>query len=144
MTRLVLVGIACMALAVVPQGQGAQKAGPWKSLFDGKSLGAWRTYRSETPPEKWDIKDGIMSKDGNASDLVSKDEFGDFELELDWKIGEAGNSGIFYRGTEDDEAHLLDGARVSAARQHQGARQQDAATTAPRSVYDLYARPTGT
>ena len=33
--------------------------------------------------------------------IRTKDEFGDFELELDWKIGEAGNSGIFYRGVED-------------------------------------------
>jgi 3-keto-disaccharide hydrolase len=150
MTRLVLVGIACAALAALPQGQGAQKAGaaapgkagPWKSLFDGKSLSAWRTYRSETPPEKWELKDGIMSKDGNASDLVSKDEFGDFELELEWRIGEAGNSGIFYRGSEDEEAiywtapeyQLLDDikARDNRTRNHCAG-----------SVYDLYDAPEG-
>ena len=84
--------------------QSAAKPGPWKSLFDGKSLDAWRTYKSEAPPQKWEIKDGVLTKDGNASDLVSKEEFGDFEFELEWRIGEAGNSGIFYRGTEEYNA----------------------------------------
>lgn len=84
--------------------QSATKPGPWKSLFDGKSLDAWRTYKSEAPPQKWEIKDGVLTKDGNASDLVSKEEFGDFEFELEWRIGEAGNSGIFYRGTEEYNA----------------------------------------
>jgi hypothetical protein len=95
--------ILCLILApaLTP---AAQKAGPWKSLFDGKSLDAWRTYKSEAPPEKWQIKDGVLTKDGNASDLVSKEEFGDFEFELEWRIGEAGNSGLFYRGTEEYNA----------------------------------------
>ena len=52
-------------------------------------------------PDGWRIADGALTKDGHAGDHDRKDEFGDFELELDWKIGEAGNSGIFYRGTED-------------------------------------------
>jgi hypothetical protein len=101
--------------------EAAPKPGPWKSLFDGKSLDAWRTYKSEAPPQKWQIKDGVLTKDGNASDLISKDEFGDFEFELEWRIGEAGNSGIFYRGTEEYDAiywsapeyQLLDNVKAS-------------------------------
>jgi hypothetical protein len=42
-----------------------------------------------------------LVKDKPTGDIVSKDEFGDFELEIEWKIGRAGNSGIFYRGTEE-------------------------------------------
>ena len=154
MKRLVLlVTIAGVALAAAPQAQsaaakasaksaGSATPGPWKSLFDGKSLSAWRTYRSEAAPEKWELKDGIMAKDGNASDLVSKEEFGDFELELEWRIGEAGNSGIFYRGSEDEEAiywtapeyQLLDDikARDNRTRNHCAG-----------SVYDLYDAPEG-
>ena len=150
MTRLVLVGIACVALAAVPQGQGAQKAGaaapakagPWKSLFDGKSLDAWRTYRDAGPPEKWNISDGMMSKDGNASDLVSKEEFGDFELEFDWRIGEAGNSGVFYRGSEDEEAIYWTGPEYQLLDDIK-ARDKRTRNHCAGSVYDLYDAPEG-
>ena len=100
--------IAAMAMLVLvtstPTSSARPAQGPWRSLFDGKSLDAWRTYKSDAPPKKWEIKDGMLTKDGNASDLISKDQFGDFELELEWNIGEAGNSGIFYRGTEEYNA----------------------------------------
>jgi hypothetical protein len=74
---------------------------PWRSLFDGKSLDAWRGYKSVAVPDGWRIADGALTKDGHVGDLISKDQFGDFELELEWRIGRAGNSGIFYRGIED-------------------------------------------
>jgi len=75
----------------------------WRALFDGKSLDAWRGYKSATVPDGWRIVDGTLTKDGHAGDLISKDQFGDFELELEWRIGRAGNSGIFYRGIEDKD-----------------------------------------
>ena len=45
--------------------------------------------------------DGTIWKNTQPADLVSKEQFGDFELAIEWRIGEAGNSGIFYRGTEE-------------------------------------------
>lgn len=65
----------------------------------------WRGYKGETIPTGWRIENGALTKDGHVGDLITKDEFGDFELELDWKIGRAGNSGIFYRGIEDPDYH---------------------------------------
>jgi hypothetical protein len=75
----------------------------WQVLFDGKSLDAWRGYKGAPIPSGWHIAEGTLAKDAPVADIVTKDEFGDFELELDWKIGEAGNSGVFYRGTEEYE-----------------------------------------
>ena len=72
-------------------------------MFNGKSLDAWRGYKSASVPTGWRIADGMLTKDGHAGDLITKDEFGDFELELEWRIGRAGNSGIFYRGIEDPD-----------------------------------------
>jgi hypothetical protein len=72
-------------------------------LFDGTSLDAFRGYQDTPIPSGWTIVDGTLAKDAPVADIVSKDEFGDFELELEWKIGEAGNSGVFYRGTEEYE-----------------------------------------
>src|SRR5258708_36670136 len=73
----------------------------WRSLFDGTSLNAWRGDNTDEIPDGCKIAGGTLAKDARFADIVSKDEFGDFELEMDWKIGEAGNSGIFYRGTEE-------------------------------------------
>jgi hypothetical protein len=93
----------------------------WKVLFDGTSLDAWRGFKSDAVPDGWRIETGTLTKDRPVKDIVSKDEFGDFELEIEWKIGEAGNSGIFYRGTEEfdhiywsaPEYQLLDDLKAS-------------------------------
>src|SRR5258706_15006440 len=70
---------------------GASGAG-WRSLFDGKTLNGWREYKGGTPTG-WFVKDGALTKDQGTKDIVSIDEFGDFELELDWKIHSGGNAG---------------------------------------------------
>lgn len=78
-----------------------QRAAGWRSLFDGTSTAAWRGYHEQTMPAGWRIVDGILTKTGSVNDIITKDQFGNFELALDWKIGPGGNSGIFYRGTEE-------------------------------------------
>jgi hypothetical protein len=75
----------------------------WRSLFDGKTTAGWRGYRQQTMPEGWKAVDGVLTRAGKAGDIVTVDEFGDFELSLEWKIAAGGNSGIFYRVTEEDD-----------------------------------------
>jgi hypothetical protein len=70
-----------------------------RELFNGTSLDAWRGYRDDKVPAGWHIVDRTLTKDKPVADIVSKEEFGDFELELEWKISDAGNSGIFYRAS---------------------------------------------
>ena len=94
-----LVGAA--AVVAASQSTPSAAAGGWTSLFDGKSLASWRGYKSDTMPAGWRIEKGALLKDDRVPDIITRDEWGDFELELEWKIGEAGNSGIFYRGIED-------------------------------------------
>src|SRR5207244_2303393 len=101
MVMIYLPGMAYICVAMISAllvQPAAQKGGPWKSLFDGKSLHAWRVFKTETAPKQceapgakncWEIRDSVLQKDGNANDLASKEQFGDFELELEWKIGEA-------------------------------------------------------
>ncbi|OLC76892.1 MAG: hypothetical protein AUH72_18335 [Acidobacteria bacterium 13_1_40CM_4_65_8] len=114
----------------------------WRVLFDGKSLDAWRGYKNDPVPKGWVIENGTLAKHERVADIVSKDEFGDFELMIDWKIGEAGNSGIFYRGTEEydhiyssaPEYQLLDDAK--------GADNKTRLTCAG-AAYALYPSPAG-
>jgi hypothetical protein len=112
MKKVTLVAIALIAAAcshnpppvMEDQGSPVRRSnaggGAWKSLNEPS---AWRGYKVDTIPSRWTFANGILSKTRPVTDIVSKDEFGDFELELEWKIGEAGNSGIFYRGTEEEE-----------------------------------------
>src|SRR6478609_4220628 len=88
----------------------APVAGPWISLFDGKTMDAWRVFKTDRAPgmcatpgakDCWEIVNGVLQKDGHANDVASKEQFGDFELEVEWNIGDASNSGLFYRGTDE-------------------------------------------
>ncbi len=86
----------------------AQK-GKWVKLFDGKTLTNWHVYNKAGQPisDKWKVVDGVISYAGKAKgekhgdDLVTDKEYENFVLELDWKIAEGGNSGIFYGIHED-------------------------------------------
>jgi 3-keto-disaccharide hydrolase len=79
----------------------AEKAAGWKLLFDGTSLAGWRSYKSATPPPGWRASGGELIRDGEGGDLMTIDQYGDFELQLEWKISKNGNSGIIYRATTD-------------------------------------------
>jgi hypothetical protein len=77
--------------------------GPWKVLFDGKTFANWQ------PAPTFTIEDGCLKSVKNPAfteDLFSKDTYSDFELEFDWKISAAGNSGVKYR--IQDHVVLLD------------------------------------
>mgnify|MGYP003694597881 CR=1 FL=1 len=79
-----------------------ERADGWRLLFDGKTAAGWRGYRQQTLPRGWQAIDGALTRVGQAGDIVTIDEFGDFELTLEWKLAANGNSGVFYRVVEDD------------------------------------------
>jgi len=72
----------------------------WHLLFDGQSLDQWRSYGEDSVNSGWGIEGGCLTRVGMGGDLITRETFGDFELKLDWRISEAGNSGIFIRGDE--------------------------------------------
>src|SRR5687768_16757012 len=78
-----------------------QRAAGWRPLFDGTSTSAWRGYKSQTFPAGWTIVDGVLTKSGEVADIITRDQFANFQLALDWKLSAKGNAGIFYRGTEE-------------------------------------------
>ena len=72
----------------------------WRLLFDGTTLSQWRSYREDEPDNGWGIENGCLTRLGFGGDLITRAQFGDFELRLDWRISDAGNSGIFIRADE--------------------------------------------
>jgi hypothetical protein len=77
-----------------------------------------------------------------VGDLVSKEEFGDFELELEWKIGEAGNSGILYRGTEEYDHICWSAPEYQLLDDIKGADNKTRLTCAG-AAYAIYPSPPG-
>src|SRR5262245_10549907 len=88
-------------IAAAPAPAADAKKGEWRPLFDGRTTSGWRGYKSQDVPAGWKAVDGVLVKEGHSSDLVTKDQYGDFELEFEWKLGPGGNAGVFYRGTEE-------------------------------------------
>jgi cytochrome c len=79
----------------------AQRAAGWRSLFDGVSLAGWRGWKLDAPPAGWRVQAGVLERGDGGGDLTSIEEFGDFELELEWQISPGGNSGVMFHASED-------------------------------------------
>jgi hypothetical protein len=98
---------------------GDDETSGWHTLFDGTSTDQWRGYRADTMPSGWKIVDGTLTRVGPGGDIVTRDQFRNFELTLEWNIAPGGNSGIMYRVREDSqhtyqsgpEMQVLDDAR---------------------------------
>jgi hypothetical protein len=80
-----------------------ERADGWRLLFDGQTTTGWRGFRQKTLPGGWQAVNGTLTRVGQAGDIVTIDEFGDFELMLEWNLPPNGNSGIHYRVIEDDD-----------------------------------------
>ena len=121
---------------------GSQVGSEWRPLFDGTSLNAWRGFKSDAVPTGWRVAAGTLGKDDAVPDLISRDQFGDFELELDWRIGAAGNSGIFYRGTEEYDRIYWSAPEYQLLDDEKAADNKTRLTCAGAS-YALYPSPAG-
>jgi hypothetical protein len=88
----------------------AEKSEGWQLLFDGTSKNGWHVYNKTSDGAAWKVEDGALHLDSNykvdgkragGGDLVTDNEYENFELSLEWKIGQAGNSGIIFLSNED-------------------------------------------
>lgn len=75
----------------------AEQAQGWKLLFDGKTTQGWHNYKKDTISDGWKVIDGTLVRSAKgAGDILTNDEYGAFELSLDFKISPGGNSGVIY------------------------------------------------
>lgn len=120
----------------------AEEKEGWQLLFDGKSMDQFRGFRKTEVPESWKVEDGAIVLAGKgAGDIVTKEQYEDFEFTIDWKIAEGGNSGIFYHVSEDTayaatfhsgpEVQILDDERHPDAKRGVNGNRQAG------SLYDL-------
>jgi len=90
-----------------------QKGEQWVALFDGKNLDQWRNFKKKGISDKWEIQNGELTLTGKGGgDIITKKEYGSFELKLDYKISEAGNSGLMYHVTEEEDTPWRTGPEI--------------------------------
>jgi hypothetical protein len=80
----------------------------WTLLFDGKTTNGWHLYNEGKIKSAWAVKDGELICDPNTEkvvrgDLVSDKQYENFDFRFEWKISEAGNSGVFINVQEAAE-----------------------------------------
>ena len=137
--------IAACAAAPSPEGSsdsGAGGAGEWQELSD---LSNWRGYRRQDLPRSWRNEGDVIafapaSEAGQGGDIVTREQFGDFELQYQWRISEGGNSGVMYRATEEEETPWRTGPEMQIL---DDARHADGKIPSHRAgaLYDLIVPP---
>ena len=122
-------------------------SGEWVALLDGTTLDQWRGYKRQTVPASWKVENSTLaftpSADrGERGDLMTREQFGDFELIYEWRISPAGNSGVMWRVTEEHEYPWYTGPEQQVL---DDARHADGKVPSHRAgaLYDLVAPPDG-
>jgi len=107
---LLLLAMAVPAFSAPNQLSPEEKREGFKLLFDGKTLKGWRTYKEKAPKDQWKVQDGtIVLTAGGGGDLITEDEYADFDFRCEWKIADQGNSGIMWRSTEEHQYPWVSG-----------------------------------
>jgi hypothetical protein len=99
MKRLALVAVALFALAV--QGVAAQNKTGFVTLFDGKNLDNFNVVGTAN----WQIVDGAVQANMGTGYLVSKENYTDFQIRVEFWSSNGGNSGVYMR--------CMDGAKIT-------------------------------
>jgi Domain of Unknown Function (DUF1080) len=115
-----------------------ERAAGWRLLFDGRSTAGWRGFRQQAMPAGWQAVDGALTRERGGGDVVTTDEFSNFELTLEWRIGEGGNSGIMYRVSEAVDPTFLSGPEFQVIDNRRNPDGGTAVTSAA-ACYGVYA-----
>jgi hypothetical protein len=94
--------LALLSLLSASALLAADPAG-WETLFDGTSTAKWRGFKkTDFPAKGWVVEGGALKVEagGGGGDLVTRDQYGSFELQWEWKVSEGANSGLMYHVSE--------------------------------------------
>ena len=114
--------------------------GEWQILFDGTSTAGLRGYGMDGfPADRWLVADGeLRTIPGVGVDLITVEEFADFEVEFDWRVAPGGNSGVIYRVAETSDPAWTTGPEYQILDDGQHPDGSDTTTSAG-ALYDLIA-----
>lgn len=103
----------CVAASPANTLSPTEERGGWRLLFDGKSGKGWRNYQKDALGDGWKIADGVIewTKKG-AGDIITDEQFENFELTLEYRISKGGNSGLMFHVTEEEKRPWQTGPEV--------------------------------
>ncbi len=78
-----------------------EKSDGWKLLFDGKTMAGWRGVKKDKVPDGWQAVEGALVRVQGGGDIITNEQYDNFEFAFEWKVADAANSGVFYRVNED-------------------------------------------
>lgn len=100
--NMIHVLVLTMTLAAC-HGPPPDEAHGMQPLFDGHSTAGWRAYRGADCPSGWQVVDGALTRVAEAGDIVTLEEYQDFELEFEWRVAPGANSGVMFHVSEDHD-----------------------------------------
>lgn len=94
-----MLALACALILTAADDPASPNQPPpgFIALFNGKDLTNWRADEHDASTH-WTVKEGVLHYDGHGDSLRTAQDYGDFELFVDWKIERGGDSGIYLRG----------------------------------------------
>lgn len=121
----------------------------FQSLFDGESLEHWRGFKLDQVPAGWAVADGVVhflppegDDAGPRADLLSREQYRNFEFRFDWAVTAGGNSGVMFHVSEDAPASFSTGPEFQIL-DDGGHRDGQRMETSAASNYALHARQGG-
>ncbi|MFO0376342.1 MAG: DUF1080 domain-containing protein, partial [bacterium] len=111
----------------------------WTLLFDG-STPAFRGFKKQAMPDKgWVVRDGLLvhTAGGGGGDIVTLEQYGDFEFSVEWRAAAGANSGIIYRASEAFDYPWMTGPEMQIL-DDDGHRDGKGPKTRAGTLYDLF------
>lgn len=136
------------ATTPLPQLTEQQKVEGWRLLFDGQTTNGWKIFK-DRKNNSWEVKDGVLhckapseaaGVENERSDIMTIDQFEDFEFSVEWKIAPESNSGIMFRVTEEYEQPYFTGPEYQLIDDKGYPQEKDFHLTG--ANYDMHAVPT--
>lgn len=131
--------LGAFALAAV-----AAPAAEWTTLFDGKDLKAWKIFnKPDGAPLGWEIEGGTLAWRKGAGNLLTREKYRDFELELEWKLSPGGNSGVMFGVEESSDKPWHTGVEIQVLDDavHKDGKKSETSTGAIYALYPQLAKP---
>lgn len=113
-----LLGVMCIGLPANAESKPNQLTMPeelsgWELLFDGQSTDKWRNYKQDAVSDGWKVENDELVRFGKkAGDIITKEKYKWFELSLEYKISEGGNSGLMFHVNEDNPKPYQSGPEI--------------------------------
>jgi hypothetical protein len=153
----IAVAIAVVAATTAAPAQGpamntltaAEQRDGWRLLFDGTSLKFWRAFKQNAPSSNWAVIDGAIERVRGGPDLITVEQFTDFDFRFEWMVTPGANSGVMFNVTEEGAATYDTGPEYQILDNARHADGKNPLTSAG-ALYALYApvkdatRPVGT